>query len=99
MYPQSLQTHSPCQYFSSSSGCCSFDFRFPKTFKLVVVDDDDDLVMEDGARLVVVTTAEGRTENAWVVDPARQMIATIKERRNDFMIGKLEGRRESVVGR
>ena len=34
MYPQSLQTHSPCQYcasFASSSAFCAAVFFFPKT--------------------------------------------------------------------
>ena len=40
MYPQSLQTHSPCQYcaaLASSSAFCAAVFFFPNTmFKLVV---------------------------------------------------------------
>ena len=77
MYPQSLQTHSPAQYLSSSSGFCSLVFRFPKTFKLVLDD------VTEGA---IPTDEEGRTgANAWD-DPVRQMSAKINEIRNDFMM-------------
>ena len=81
MYPQSLQTHSPCQYFeSTSSSFCACDFLFPKTFKLV----------EDGPD-TVETTAEGLTEKAEVV--VRQMIAKMREARKDFMMNLFGGKR------
>jgi hypothetical protein len=72
MYPQSLQTHSPCQYwesFSSLADLAAVDFLFPKTFNEVDVLDDDDTAG--------VIAGEKAT-----VDPARNKQRTA--RKKDF---------------
>lgn len=73
MYPQSLHTHSPCQYFESTSVFCSLVLRFPKTSKLV------ELVLVTGTETLV------RTVKAWEVDN-RETTATRNETRKDFMV-------------
>ena len=67
-----MHTHSPCQYFESSSAFWAWDFLFPKTFKLVVVE-------------VVGTTAEGLTTNPKDGDD-KQKRANKMERSADFMV-------------
>ena len=77
MYPQSLQTHSRCQYFDSTSAAASFcalDFLLPNTFKEVAV------VFSD------TTDDDGRATKAFVVEKERQIRAKRRERIDDFMV-------------
>ena len=77
MYPQSLQTHSPCQYLDSASNSAAlFAFLLPKTFKAV----EEEAPETDG------TTDTGATEKASVEE--RHSRAKMKEVKKDFMFNR-----------